>query len=310
MNTSAFHCERFPNAKAWTANTVGPSSAWYYALPPQCRSFLESLVTGVSQHPWAITTYRLEDYFGFEYPDHLRPVVDELETGRGFVIFEAPPPGRYSRQEMVLHYWLVGQLLGQPIPQNLNGVLLYDVREVGAGKPYESGFHTDNPFGREVLDYLGLLCLCPAKSGGSNQLINGYAIVNDLRTHHPDVLETLCQPFHIDRRGNAPPGEAPTIQHPIIECDRHGLLLRYLHDWIEVGHKKAGQSLTSAQAKALDVLDDILHRRDMVIEFGLQAGEMLFVNNRWLLHNRTAFEDHADSDLKRHLVRLWLQSRR
>lgn len=33
---------------------------------------------------------------------------------------------------------------------------------------------------------------------------------------------------------------------------------------------------------------------------------MLVTNNRWILHNRTAFEDHAEPELRRHYVRLWL----
>ena len=34
---------------------------------------------------------------------------------------------------------------------------------------------------------------------------------------------------------------------------------------------------------------------------------MQFVNNRFVLHSRTAFEDHAEPDRRRHLVRLWLK---
>ena len=37
---------------------------------------------------------------------------------------------------------------------------------------------------------------------------------------------------------------------------------------------------------------------------------MLWVNNRWILHNRTAFEDHAELARRRHYVRLWLRRER
>jgi hypothetical protein len=40
----------------------------------------------------------------------------------------------------------------------------------------------------------------------------------------------------------------------------------------------------------------------------MRAGEMLFLNNRWLLHNRTAFQDYPEPERRRHLVRLWLCS--
>ena len=39
----------------------------------------------------------------------------------------------------------------------------------------------------------------------------------------------------------------------------------------------------------------------------LRHGEMLFANNRWILHNRTAFEDHPEPELRRHFIRLWLK---
>ena len=105
----------------------------------------------------------------------LKPVRDELETGRGFVIIDGVPTGRYSPEELPAIYWLMGQLLGRPAVQNVQGTLLYDVRDTGQDVRYgarfsvtnaESTFHTDNSFGADILDYVGLLCLNPARSGG------------------------------------------------------------------------------------------------------------------------------------------------
>jgi alpha-ketoglutarate-dependent taurine dioxygenase len=44
------------------------------------------------------------------------------------------------------------------------------------------------------------------------------------------------------------------------------------------------------------------------VEFTLKPGEILFFNNRWLLHNRTSFVDFEEPERRRHLVRLWLQA--
>ena len=46
------------------------------------------------------------------------------------------------------------------------------------------------------------------------------------------------------------------------------------------------------------------------VEFAMRPGDMLFANNRWLLHNRTAFEDHPEPGRKRFLKRLWLETRK
>ena len=35
-------------------------------------------------------------------------------------------------------------------------------------------------------------------------------------------------------------------------------------------------------------------------------GDMQFLNNHWILHSRTAFEDFAEPERRRHLFRLWL----
>ena len=80
--------------------------------------------------------------------------------------------------------------------------------------------------------------------------------------------------------------------------------------WIVAGHDRAGQPLTAAQNRALDVLDTVMREPELHVEFGLQPGDMFFANNRWLLHNRSAFEDYAEPERRRHYVRLWLQRQR
>jgi len=243
------------------------------------------------------------------------PVLDALEAGRGFAIIEGPI---LPVEEANLLYWIVGQSLGKPFIQNVQGVVLYDVRDTGqqvsqgarfSVTNYESSFHTDNSFGTEILDYVGLLCLQVAKSGGRSQILSGRAVYAELLARNPDALRTLGQPFHFDRRGGIREGEAPTVQFPIIDETQGQVLIRYLRAWIEAGHEKMGLPLSPAQLSALDTLDQCLAWPELRVEFDLKPGQMFFLNNRWILHNRTAFEDHAEPERRRHLVRLWLQAR-
>jgi len=240
-----------------------------------------------------------------------------LEKGRGFAIIQAASDARLSSSDAQVLYWIVGQGLGRPFAQNIQGTLLYDVRDMGQDLTqgarfsvtnYESSFHTDNSFGADVLDYVGLLCLQTAKSGGRSQVVSGLAVLAELRAHHPEALATLSRPFHVDRRGGVREGDTPTVQFPVLHANGDALLVRYLRYWIEAGHEKAGQPLTPAQLSALDTLDEILSRPELRAEFNLKPGDMHFINNRWLLHNRTAFEDHPELERRRHLVRLWLQA--
>lgn len=304
--------------RAWRAETIDDRRSWYYSLPDRCLSVLHEAVASLRDGDQPVTTLRVSEAQQAACGDALRSVSEALESGHGFAIIDGVPTDCYSTRQLQALYWLVGQLLGDPFEQNVQGTLLYDVKDTGQDLTqgarfsvtnYESSFHTDNSFGETVLDYVGLLCLHTAKSGGLSQILSGYAVLETLRDEDPDVLETLRRPFHVDRRGGTRDGDAPTIKFPVIDTTRRDLIVRYLRYWIEVGHQKAGEPLTAAQVHALDTLDEVLRRPALRVDFDLKPGQMYFINNRWTLHNRTAFEDHPDPDRRRHLVRLWLKSR-
>jgi alpha-ketoglutarate-dependent taurine dioxygenase len=304
------------DARVWNAESLDGRNAWYYPLPDACWAAFEKIQRDVRQTIQRLRDIRLIEELGAACAQSLEPVHEALETGRGFAIIEGPP--HLSPEQAQALYCIVGQGLGRPLAQNVQGTVLYDVRDAGqdvAGGArfsvtnYESSFHTDNSFGSDVVDYVGLLCLKVAKTGGRSQMVSGYAVHNELLKRHGSVLQTLYEPFHVDRRGGVRDGETATVQFPIIRSSGQDLLFRYLRYWIEAGHTKAGRPLTSAQRAALDVLDQVLGQREMRVEFDLQPGQMYFINNRWILHNRTAFEDYPEPERRRHLVRLWLQAR-
>lgn len=297
--------------RAWRAATLDPPQRWYYDLS---SAAVEALARR-ARDPRPAVELRPDRELAQVCDADLRPVREALEQGRGFAIVRGFPIERGSA-EATAAYWLVGHLLGEPFAQNVQGTRLYDVRDAGGDLTqgarfsvtnYESSFHTDNCFGDSILDYVGLLCLKTARSGGVSQMANGFAVWDVLGREAPDTLDTLQKPFHMDRRGGVRPGEAPTVAFPVVERRGDELLFRYLRYWVQAGHDKAGQPLTLAQTAALDALDAVLARPELGVQFRLRPGDMYFLNNRWLLHNRTAFEDHAEPERKRHLVRLWLR---
>jgi alpha-ketoglutarate-dependent taurine dioxygenase len=297
--------------RAWRRDDLAPGS-WYERLP---GAFFDGLGDLLREPPEGPTAVRLTGWLLHLARATARPAAQALE-GRGFVVLEAPRLDLDDRQRVLL-YWLLGRALGAPVPQNVQGTLLYDVRDTGQDVRYgarfsvtnaESSFHTDASFFDDVVDYVGLLCLRPASSGGLSQIVDGRAVVEELSARHPEALAVLEQPFHIDRRGGARAGEAPTAQFPVLRREG-GLVYRYLRYWIEAGHERAGVPLTAEQRGALDALDEVLAEPALRAEFALRPGETFFINNRWLLHNRTAFEDFAEPERRRHLVRLWLARR-
>src|SRR2546421_312006 len=105
-------------------------------------------------------------------------------------------------------------LLRSP-PEDLTSARLPDpLRELGRGalRPVASFFDG-------LVDYVGLLCLRPARSGGLSQLVDGRAAYEELSARRPEALAVLAQPFHVDRRGGLRPGEPPTARFPVLTRD-------------------------------------------------------------------------------------------
>jgi alpha-ketoglutarate-dependent taurine dioxygenase len=301
--------------RAWRADTVDDPASWYQPLSEPTLSALDKAVREW-QPGSPVINLRASDALRAAGAADAARALAALEQGAGFVVLTPGEPGRYAPRDLPAVYWLVGQLLGRPFEQNVQGTLLYDVRDTGQEVRYgarfsvtssESTFHTDNSFGDEVLDYVGLLCLNAAKSGGHSQVVSGYAVQNELLARHRDAWEVLRRPFHVDRRGGLRPGDEPTARSPVLGEDDRGLVLRYLRYWIEAGHEKAGLPLTPEQVRALDAFDRVAGEPGLRVEFTLKPGDMFFINNRWILHNRTGFEDHPEPERRRHYVRLWLR---
>ena len=316
MNGSQMLTDGVSDERAWRASTIDDTAAWYYSLSEDCLSSFKRVICDAGRQPRPITAISRPGSSANGCGECLQPVLDALNSGRGFAIVERVPVEQYSVEEALSMYWMIGQFLATPMEQNIEGTLLYDVRDTGQNVAQgarfsvtnaESSFHNDNSFGELLPDLVGLLCLQTAKSGGRSQLISGYALHNQLLENHPDVLETLYKLFHFDRRGQFKTGESPTSQFPIFQWSMGELIVRYLYYYIQVGHERTGKTLTVDQRNALEVVEELLRRADFRVEFSLQPGQMLFTNNRWLLHNRTAFEDYPDPEHRRHYVRLWLR---
>jgi alpha-ketoglutarate-dependent taurine dioxygenase len=294
----------------WRRDTL-PNASWYERLPECLLEALSGLLRSAGADLLGV---KLSEEIHRQCREWLRPVADSLEHGPGFVVVESPAENLDDHQRTLL-YWLIGQALGLPVVQNVQGTLLYEVCDTGQDVRYgarfsvtnaESSFHTDASFCDDVVDYVGLLCLRPARTGGVSQVVSGRTVEQELAAQYPCALAILGQAFHVDRRGGAKPGEGPTALFPVLGRDDSGPVFRYLRYWIEAGHAKVGTPLTGAQVEALNALDGVLSDASLRVEFAMRQGEMFFVNNRWVLHNRTAFEDFSEPQRRRHLVRLWL----
>ena len=303
---------------AWTAHSVGSAGAWRAVVEGDCLAELDTYLSMPQIARQPTTSIRLPAAGLPLTRAAVEPVRAAIDSGRGFVIVDGLSSAGPLSAHVQRLYWLIGQMMGTPIAQDIAGTLLYSVtdtgRDVRAGARFsvtnaESTFHTDGAFNPLVADCVGLLSLQRARSGGRSQLVSAVAVHDAMLREHPGELSALYEVFCFDRRGQFAPGEPPFWETSVFSWDGAHLRNRFMRTYIEVGHELAGRELTRRQMAALDAFDHCLQRQEFRVEFDLEPGQMLFTNNHLILHNRTAFVDHSKPQRRRHLVRLWLTDR-
>jgi len=241
-----------------------------------------------------------------------------LTEGPGFGLITGLDPTEFSRTQQDMIYWMMCNLLGEPLKQNIRGEKRVEVKDRGGtmaeGARYHQtkdggSLHTDSPQWQNVPDLLGLLCLHPAMEGGDSKLISAYSVHNELLQRRSDLLELLYDSFHFDKRGEFKPDESPTTVAPIFTYNGKVLGFRYLGDYVRAGHDTAGKPLSVKQLEALGELDKVLEDEKLIVTMSLKAGDINFVNNHRVIHGRNGFIDYPEQNRKRLMVRAWLRER-
>jgi hypothetical protein len=314
--------------QAWTARDFSGPSDWVLALSSEIRRELQSAVSYAKERGWEATTLTREDFplpsFASTSHSTAAEILRRLRDGSGFVILRGLPIDGYAEDEARLLYAGLGTHLGSILPQNLRGDLLYSVRDEGIRMEADYGqtgvrfsktnaafdFHTDSPsrVAGHTPDFIGLLALQTAKTGGESALVSGYAIHNILLRERPDVLRRLYQPYWVDRRAELPPGEEPVLPVPVFSFDGR-LSVRYLRFYITKGQEWKGEPLTGEDLEALEVFEEVMRRPEVPVMVPIERGDLQIISNAFLLHSRTSYQDYPEPERKRHYLRLWLADR-
>ena len=243
----------------------------------------------------------------------LAEIKNDLIDGTGFKLIRGLDSSRFSRQEIATLFMGLGSHLGSPRSQNAAGHLLGHVRNVGADvndthtRIYQTNerqtFHTDSS------DIVALICLQTAQSGGESMLVSAETIYNEMLKLRPDLAELLFEPVATDKRGEIEPGKKPYFSIPVFSWYEEKLSVIYQRQYIDSAQRFEGvPTLSPPYIEALDLFDQLANHKDLNISMQLQPGDMQFVHNHNMLHDRGSFIDWPDSDKRRHLLRLWLSA--
>ena len=234
-----------------------------------------------------------------------------LMHGIGFRLIRGLPVDRYDIETVAKIYCGIGAHLGPARSQNAKGHILGHVKDVGADlndpkvRIYQTTkrqtFHTDST------DVVALLCLKEAMEGGDSLLVSTLTLYNEMQKRHPDLAPLLFDPVATDRRGEVPEGMDPWFEIPVLNWHEGFLTGLYQRQYVDSAARLPEAPRLSDQHKAaLDAFDALTNDPGLHLKMRLKPGDMQFVYNHHLMHDRTGFTDWPDPKERRHLLRLWL----
>ena len=297
---------------AWFgADLANKSDIWHYKLQDEEIGELITAANKFCASGEELGKINPQNFVLDKFAVRLSELQEELKTGIGFKLISGLPVGQLTPELYSTVFCGLGSFLGKARSQNAAGHLLGHVRDTGASakdpsvRIYQTSarqtFHTDRS------DVVGLLCIREAKEGGDSLLASSVTAFNEVMKKSPSLAEELMRPVAYDRRGEIPTGQKPYMTIPVVNWYKGKLTCIYQREYIISAQRyKDAPKLTRSQIEAFDLFDEVLNDDKINLKMRLRPGDMQFVYNHSLFHDRTGFVDWPEPEKKRHLLRLWI----
>ena len=265
--------------------------------------------------------------------DLMRRVKEKLDGNPGFAVIDRIPMAIFSHEEATAIYWLLACLLSRPVAQDIDGKVLIEVMDRSADAPAPDAplppkekrygrlangargqftnsrlvLHTDGAPSIHEPNYVALLCLQEAITGGKSRVISWHTVIEEMRRTRPELVGRGFRAFLHHRQQQHAPGAPEVISKPLFFHDG-GLRVCYSSRTVRTGYETAGDPMDTEGLRFLDAMDEILARDNLKFQFSMASGQMQFINNWELGHERTEYRDSVDADKKRCMIRIHMRN--
>ena len=305
-------------ARAWERGDVHDED-WLVSLSEACLYELQETLQHLRAKPLPLLLLDPADFRLEECRKTMGRVHRILDDGVGFAVVDRLPLDEMDMEEARALFWLLAAFVARPVAQKLDGTIIYDVLDTGlkaeAGSSIrpdktnaEIVFHNDNAYNLTPPEYSALICLQTAKKGPLSRVMSVATLHNEFLQRHPEALPRLYAPFWFDRNAEHHADEDPVLSAPIF-AHNGDLEARLALHQLKNGYKLKREALDASALAAIDALEDVFTDPNIWFEFFFERGQLQFLNNRAMVHSRTAFEDHVQPEKRRHVVRLWLRDK-
>ena len=293
----------------WGPGELGDVASWSYRFTARDHDELAEAVATVRRNGVAVEAVGRDNFPLTALAQVMADVRRELLDGRGMVMMQNFPIDRFDREASAIAYLGLGSYMGVTMSQNGQGHILGHVKDLGGdyADPNTRGYMTraEMLFHADACDYVGLLCLHGAKSGGASRVASSVTVYNRILEQRPDLAKVLCEDFYRSHTGEVNPGEKPYFTQPIFSFIDGYFSATGAGAAIDKAQKLPGvPRYTPAQLEAVELYRTTVH--ECAIDIGFEPGDIQFLNNFVTLHTRREYEDWPEEARKRHLLRLWL----
>src|SRR6201987_5759690 len=178
-------------ASVWTRGDVRPEE-YRVGLSAACLDEIRRAADEIRAYPLPAILRAPADFAMPMCRREMTRVRETLDHGRRFAIVDRLPMSEMDAAEATAIYWLLSSMVSRPVAQKLDGTMIYDVLDTGQQALPGSGirpdktnseirFHNDNAYNETPPDYVSLLCLRRAQSGGHSRVISFHTVHNTLQ---------------------------------------------------------------------------------------------------------------------------------
>lgn len=293
----------------WTAEELAANDDWIYELSGAECDEIAAAVQAIEKSGQEIKDIRSGDFTLPVFGPMMVALRDEMLNGRGFVLIRGLPVANFTRKQSAIAYWGLSTFFGRVVSQNGKGHLLGHVKDVGGdyGDANTRGYLTNAHMGfhSDRCDYVGLLCLQPAKSGGESRIVSAVTLHNEILARRPDLMAELVKDYYWSWVGEIPPGSKPYYKMPVFSFQDGFVCVRGVSSQI---FKSQGMEdvpdFTDKQVEALEFYKALVEELAFDMEF--RQGDIQILHSHVTLHSRRGFEDWPAPEHRRHLLRLWI----
>jgi hypothetical protein len=289
---------------AWDSTSVGGKAGITHTLTRVELSALARILERRRGSPTEQLTRA--DFAVPELEAFVSKVRNQIMHGSGVVIISGVTRELFAVEDFERLFWGIGVQLGSPAVQNAQGHRIGHVRNE-ADNPRNRGYMSDRELGfhSDAFEIVGLMCLANARSGGLSRIVSTLTVHNELMKRDPHVLDALYRGYPYATAERAATDEPVTSYSvPVFSLVNDRVSSMCVDTYMLAAAKAQGVALPADLEEGLERFFETCSRSDLVLEFLLEPGEMLFFNNFTTVHARTKFEDGPNE--RRHLLRLWL----